>query len=103
VMDMPAVPAVVLVYVFFLFLWYWAHLVVHSFPTRRSSDLARGREIHRAGVVEGSAVHGHQRTESDRHARVDIECPCAADAAAGPDRRSTRLNYSHVAAAYAAV
>src|SRR5207253_7686540 len=88
----------------------------HSFPTRRSSDLVRGHralEERAPGDVEerptGSRRHeqqegaGCRRPEPDRdegerepggaerHRRRDMS----------PDRKSTRLNSSHVATSYA--
>src|SRR5687767_15301023 len=36
----------------FLFSWSGAHRDLHSFPTRRSSDLVAGRAEHRAGPGE---------------------------------------------------
>src|SRR5690625_7041205 len=64
--------------------------VLHSFPTRRSSDLHGHRaRLVRTGPLVGrgfalAATPGARRT-----------------AGLGPDRKSTRLNSSHVAISYA--
>src|SRR5437899_10204783 len=81
---------------FFFFYLYRDHGALHSFPTRRSSDLAgdrpvadarvRGRAVLREAAVEVLAGRG-------RHARG------AADARR--DRKSTRLNSSHLGISYA--
>src|SRR5690625_6840935 len=70
------------VYFFFLFSSY-VHRVLHSFPTRRSSDLADAPR-RRGRTRDGTAGkrHHHQRR-------------------LGGDRKSTRLNSSHVAISYA--
>src|SRR5437899_7311752 len=73
-------------FVRFLFYWPCCHRDLHSFPTRRSSDLSFG-----AGFSDAAApaklTHGN-RTEagSARRAR---------------DRKSTRLNSSHLGISYA--
>src|SRR5690606_40269642 len=90
-----------------------AHLVLHAFPTRRSSDLslaepfgagAVARVLETAGLLaalraadpaaagQDVAVAGHQPLPSGR--------PCAL-ASATRDRKSTRLNSSHVKISYA--
>src|SRR5437868_14056259 len=71
----------------FFFYRYRYHRYLHSFPTRRSSDLAyRPR---------GSAFAG---TSSSRSS---ASCPHRAERAAKRDRKSTRLNSSHVSISYA--
>src|SRR5690625_7425759 len=65
------------------FYWSGGLRVLHSFPTRRSSDLRRG-ELPRDGlapVVDGG-LEAHR-------------------GGVGADRKSTRLNSSHVAISYA--
>src|SRR5438067_7528671 len=64
------------------FWWYGAHRDLHSFPTRRSSDLERRRVIH----LRGLAVSLRGRT---------------AERGRWTDRKSTRLNSSHVSISYA--
>src|SRR5437870_10829335 len=77
-----------------------AHRDLHSFPTRRSSDLlARGgiesKQI--AGIVRGEKqVPGGGQDPCDAFAVADLMVPN--DIA---DRKSTRLNSSHVAISYA--
>src|SRR5439155_22914815 len=81
------------------------HLALHSFPTRRSSDLfvAQSNPEPQAGMV----VFG------DTHQAVAVAHPVPALGLAfgqygdgdtgdgGTDRKSTRLNSSHVAISYA--
>src|SRR5437667_1712 len=62
----------------------------HSFPTRRSSDLGAvvvGQEV----VVVVVFVGGH-----DPQSAGHVE-----QSSAGPDRKSTRLNSSHITTSYA--
>src|SRR5437868_2540992 len=98
--------------------WYGAHRDLHSFPTRRSSDLFR---------VEQTAVQGPYAVEEitdalrrlDEDPEVDViviargggsledllpfsdESLVRAVAACRTDRKSTRLNSSHVSISYA--
>src|SRR5688500_19738135 len=94
----------------FFFLSYLHHLVLHSFPTRRSSDLSgenlnvllavdtSGSIDQRAVNVFLSEVRGILRAYP--HLRCDLYY---ADAEVyGPqDRKSTRLNSSHLVISYA--
>src|SRR5690606_41952828 len=74
-------------------------LALHSFPTRRSSDLQPHRRPARAG---------QGRARRDHHQRGPRPAP-PGGGAAGPvpgqagdrDRKSTRLNSSHVKISYA--
>src|SRR5204863_8327381 len=90
--------------VLFVFSAYGAHLHLHSFPTRRSSDLVqrrRGRDRRRGrfppphesgrrrGVAGASAHHPVDRLE-ELVLLNRLE-----------DRKSTRLNSSHVEISYA--
>src|SRR5437660_5813661 len=75
-----------------------AHRDLHSFPTRRSSDLTDF-----AGLARGAGI---QRTYT--FAALEDWKAGAAQALSGPgpvvvglDRKSTRLNSSHVAISYA--
>src|SRR5439155_23930219 len=76
---------------------YVDHNDLHSFPTRRSSDLCNGGHRPRAGTVGrrgGRGVHGPRargRAGAALHARYVL----------ARDRKSTRLNSSHVAISYA--
>src|SRR5207249_11666610 len=75
-------------------------LILHSFPTRRSSDLrARGSD----GPALGGADRGRQPDPGDQ--RWGDDRPSRRAAGRGPqlhrDRKSTRLNSSHVSISYA--
>src|SRR5690625_6025654 len=70
---------------------------LHSFPTRRSSDLSRGARTickqHGGGIVTMARISGAWRRlmRRDNRERGFVEA----------DRKSTRLNSSHVAISYA--
>src|SRR4051812_49802528 len=77
------------------------HRHLRSFPTRRSSDLPgpdRGcRGSGRGGHREAGADDGTELTQSPQLTAVELQ-------AAGPaeqDRKSTRLNSSHMSISYA--
>src|SRR5207245_4556023 len=73
---------------FFFFFQSLAHLRdLHSFPTRRSSDLARLEMIVRASVRDHQIRH---------HPHL-----CRPGRAGRRDRKSTRLNSSHGSTSYA--
>src|SRR5207249_10710282 len=84
------------------------HLDLHSFPTRRSSDLVdEGGAGGERSQAETSRVEGHSVDRRGRFAsfvehqleRVTIQ---QVDAVEGRiDRKSTRLNSSHVSISYA--
>src|SRR5690606_42142930 len=81
-----------------------AHRALPSFPTRRSSDLRHAcawRSLHAIDVVEPyQAVARSRRIPPYRRARAHR----ARDAIlpdGGEDRKSTRLNSSHVKISYA--
>src|SRR5205085_11980986 len=92
----------------FLFLCLVPHRDLHSFPTRRSSDLALQparedlRRRHRQGRGEDArralAARDRARQPGDPPARGDGELPRRA---LQPDRKSTRLNSSHSQISYA--
>src|SRR5688572_31987095 len=71
-----------------LFVFYGSgdHRDLHSFPTRRSSDLRRRRQLRDALPRERCRAQARQA----RHSRVDLS-----------DRKSTRLNSSHSQISYA--
>src|SRR5699024_11350491 len=75
----------------FLFLIYVYHRHIHSFPTRRSSDLHH-IYIEKIFIIGGVIVkdHGNKIAQS----------PVAESSLVG-DRKSTRLNSSHVSISYA--
>src|SRR5207253_10037213 len=88
------------------------HPPLHSFPTRRSSDLCallrhrhqlanRGLQVIGRGEGRPEAI---ERAISDAEERLDREDELLAadhDAPVRGDRKSTRLNSSHVAISYA--
>src|SRR5437660_9792030 len=91
---------------------YGEHRDLHSFPTRRSSDLGDGRSAggrswrsaDRASVAEQETLQRrsfhrtHQATGGPGGRRLELGR--TADLRE-PDRKSTRLNSSHVAISYA--
>src|SRR5690625_6229059 len=73
---------------------------LHSFPTRRSSDL------HRAGAGATARAHADALLlgpldEVGHHQEVAREAHVEDDGDLDIDRKSTRLNSSHVAISYA--
>src|SRR5688572_32655936 len=78
------------------------HLHLHSFPTRRSSDLAalhpRGPLRHLQGVHEGRRPAGPPAGDPARAVHLQEGL---APARADRDRKSTRLNSSHSQISYA--
>src|SRR5207249_9309942 len=98
------------------FVWHWlcAHLALRSFPTRRSSDLRRARRgCHRR--LEGGDLARHKRTAADLGAWLCFEDESGqgvrppkgrtwgrrGHTPVVKDRKSTRLNSSHVSLSYA--
>src|SRR5207249_11387721 len=83
------------------------HPDLHSFPTRRSSDL----DEHLLGLYGGQGTGGDLRADNRRdvasanfdHLRILVVdlCPCQRPESANGDRKSTRLNSSHVSISYA--
>src|SRR3712207_7553149 len=79
------------------------------FPTRRSSDLIHETGDNNTGHVNlpgwyyvAVASEADVRRETPPHtAPVTLELAVVGDAAAGPDRKSTRLNSSHANISYA--
>src|SRR5690349_22470166 len=71
---------------YFFFSCYVHHRDLHSFPTRRSSDLEPERRIRRACI----------RLSRQRAARLGLS-----NLPTSSDRKSTRLNSSHVEISYA--
>src|SRR5699024_12866731 len=72
----------------FFFHGYGAHRDLHSFPTRRSSDLGNSRTSGEEAKKEGGNI-------------FDIRTPTAISILVKKDRKSTRLNSSHVSISYA--
>src|SRR5690606_41699694 len=78
---------------------YGAHRDLHSFPTRRSSDLPVHLVGHSLGGKVAMLVALRHPELLDRLVVVDI-APTASRSV-GEDRKSTRLNSSHVKISYA--
>src|SRR5437868_10757055 len=96
---------------FFSLYAYSTPLTLHSFPTRRSSDLIvawqqrrRHRPRRQAEGLEQECPH-HQRKPRRDHQRADKvghnRPPESKPFDPGEDRKSTRLNSSHVSISYA--
>src|SRR5437660_3013049 len=85
-----------------------AHRALRSFPTRRSSDLGLVVQLEPlTAVVPIRATRGHDHLVGADFAHVVVvvqrapELSVNARQAAEQDRKSTRLNSSHVAISYA--
>src|SRR5690349_23612277 len=85
-----------------LFLCYGHHRDLHSFPTRRSSDLQRREQIDRlaekADEARGLRVLAERIGQGDEEATGHRHRGTRAGL---QDRKSTRLNSSHVEISYA--
>src|SRR5699024_11823257 len=75
---------------------------LHSFPTRRSSDLAgRSRQLALLRLI-GASPARLRRAASAEGLLISIpSAEAARRSRAGEDRKSTRLNSSHVSISYA--
>src|SRR5437867_5153810 len=82
---------------FLLFYSSRAHRDLHSFPTRRSSDLVLDGGRLRGEAVVGQRV-GHDAVDLFGHAAVEAAQPEEINRI---DRKSTRLNSSHRTISYA--
>src|SRR5438445_10930253 len=83
----------------FFFYVYSAHQDLHSFPTRRSSDLMSETRQRRDIKLERAGAVGAQVEPDERAAYVGIgEGRAVANVR---DRKSTRLNSSHANISYA--
>src|SRR5690606_41643346 len=80
---------------------YCAPPYLHSFPTRRSSDLPARvvRDLEALGVDAGGVLHIRSFLDHDRPYRAPENAQALA--ARLQDRKSTRLNSSHVKISYA--
>src|SRR5690349_23945466 len=74
--------------------------LLHSFPTRRSSDLQPMNEMRGRLLVDGKLLTGTLGWDGGRITRVATEGEIGG-ADLPPDRKSTRLNSSHVEISYA--
>src|SRR5690625_5353540 len=83
---------------FFCFYWYSSHRDLHSFPTRRSSDLFQRVRV--TFTSTGSPVTLAIAAE-EGEAQVRVDDVRVVPFTAPEDRKSTRLNSSHVAISYA--
>src|SRR5438876_9472364 len=83
-----------LFYLHFFFYCYGHHRDLHSFPTRRSSDL-----LGAAGLLFGFMTRGLLIGVALPAAGVGLSW--AVLAGSSPDRKSTRLNSSHPSISYA--
>src|SRR5690606_40772355 len=84
------------------------HRALHSFPTRRSSDLEGAQVAQREALEPGAQARDARDPDLAiaRHAHGDDDAghQQPQDAGRGPgaaDRKSTRLNSSHVKISYA--
>src|SRR5699024_12384156 len=81
------------------------HRAPPSLPTRRSSDLMdEHRELLVVALLAGPqapALEGEGAHLLDDHAAAAVDDPQRQRAVAGEDRKSTRLNSSHVSISYA--
>src|SRR5262245_64409589 len=90
----------------FIFCAYCAHLDLHSFPTRRSSDLAQYRKtIDMNPNFDGFYVEMSELLEQKgmfaEYLSASNPSVAMADATRKLDRKSTRLNSSHLGISYA--
>src|SRR5437764_2866294 len=85
----------IFLFIMFFLLFYGDHRGLHSFPTRRSSDLGEERRP----AIHGAA--GSARPAVGNRGRDRPRPLCGGPAASGADRKSTRLNSSHRCISYA--
>src|SRR5207244_9450927 len=69
---------------------YASHRALHSFPTRRSSDLGLGHARHGNHLERGRFTGPRHGPRGGDHGHLGV-----------PDRKSTRLNSSHQIISYA--
>src|SRR5687768_18135486 len=90
---------------YFFFYCYVGHRDLHSFPTRRSSDLVRSSGLARGhGGARRRGALGEstpQPRKRGRPRRNDARHLAAGVLGEGRDRKSTRLNSSHGYISYA--
>src|SRR5690242_21302110 len=72
---------------------------LHSFPTRRSSDLADGEDD--VGALGGQRLGGLETQAGVRAGDDGGAAGLIGNVGGGPDRKSTRLNSSHMSISYA--
>src|SRR5690606_40802540 len=81
---------------------YGALRALHSFPTRRSSDLGlvRGRTVHRPAAPRGRGT-GEVVARAVAPGEAEVDVVALLGERPAQDRKSTRLNSSHVKISYA--
>src|SRR5205814_8334803 len=86
-----------------LFFFYSArhHPELHSFPTRRSSDLANPRRAQNLNTIDEVPDSSWFTNRAGTRALTTEDIFNGPDTSAGPDRKSTRLNSSHLGISYA--
>src|SRR5205814_10193196 len=83
------------------------HRDLHSFPTRRSSDLTAGLQMSQPRPLPCLPTSSLKvrmpvaDTISNSSARDRVKCSHSALLCSTPDRKSTRLNSSHLGISYA--
>src|SRR5690606_39919276 len=83
------------------FSWHLAHLVLHSFPTRRSSDLAGTVWVLGGRSLLNVAATLEVRFDEMKVEDGDVTGVLVVASSDHRDRKSTRLNSSHVKISYA--
>src|SRR5262245_64350408 len=83
---------------FFLSHYYGTPRELHSFPTRRSSDLSA---IADAAIFPWRPTAGSRGAASARWCPSSMPAPPSSPRLSSPDRKSTRLNSSHLGISYA--
>src|SRR5437763_9640901 len=88
---------------FFIFAKYVPSLHIHSFPTRRSSDLTRSLEDDLDKIEQGKGDYARMLAEFYKKFKKDLTRAGKEmiDLKKGIDRKSTRLNSSHRCISYA--
>src|SRR5699024_11869509 len=101
-------PLALFIRVFFFFRLSGAPRDLHSFPTRRSSDLKSQDALGKKLRAKDSATDNVRRllkkartTANRKNAELKASRVREAQARAEADRKSTRLNSSHVSISYA--
>src|SRR5699024_12569402 len=82
-------------YIIFFFYSPDEHRHPHSFPTRRSSDLSRWHRL------PHKTTHCRRRHDTESPRYVDVAREIICNSGRNRDRKSTRLNSSHVSISYA--
>src|SRR5690606_41569531 len=94
-----SITAILLSYLVLVVSGYGDHRCLHSFPTRRSSDLMCWYMACSCGGGTGGRLPAGSRVVPPVRPQLDPRQP--APRRSTPDRKSTRLNSSHVKISYA--